>query len=117
MPGTIVSFDRRDDFKAFIRQHRFVIVKATAGWCGPCKRIRPLVDALFSELPSDVHMVVTDVDKHSDLASYLRVRSVPSLYNFIDGCPQDSLAGADTKKVEAFFRKTLERSTGGPPIS
>ena len=40
----VVYLTERNDFLEFIKNNPYVIVKATATWCGPCKRVKPFID-------------------------------------------------------------------------
>ena len=84
----------------------YLLFYFTASWCGPCKRITPLVNDLFSKMPQNVYMLIIDIDKAKDIASYLKVRSVPMLCNYISNEPMDSVVGANEEKVINFFKKT-----------
>jgi len=101
----IYTLETRDEFKKFTKSYKTVIVKFTASWCGPCKRITPLVNDLFSKMPQNVYMLIIDIDKAKDIASYLKVRSVPMLCNYISNEPMDSVVGANEEKVINFFKK------------
>jgi len=105
----IVELTTRTELISFIKENPFVILKFTATWCGPCKRIAPLVKELFSKMPDTIYMVVIDIDKARDISSYLRVKSVPSLCNYINGQPMDSVVGSKPDKITSFFKKTATR--------
>lgn len=111
MPGEIVYLTSRDKFLQYLKTHHIVIVKFTASWCGPCKRIAPLVNELYSKMPSNVSMIVVDIDSGADIKRALRVDSVPRIYNFVKGELMDSVIGSKEENVISFFKKTLARAS------
>ena len=111
MPGEIVSLTKRDELIEYLKKHSIVIVKFTATWCGPCKRIHPLVTKLFNSMPNNVTMVVVDIDKGRDISSAMKIKSVPTIYNFINGAPMDSVIGSNSENIISFFKKTMARSS------
>lgn len=60
-----------------------VVVDIWAPWCGPCKVLTPMLEAIAPELP-DVTIVKLNADETS-LMGELMVRSVPTLLRFQDG--------------------------------
>ena len=50
MPGEIIEIKKRDEFKTYVKNNKFVIVKIGATWCGPCKRCTPTVEKLFNQM-------------------------------------------------------------------
>lgn len=60
-----------------------VIVDIWAPWCGPCKVLTPMLEAIAPELP-DVTIVKVNADETS-LMGELMVRSVPTLLRYQDG--------------------------------
>jgi thioredoxin 1 len=61
-----------------------VLVDFYADWCGPCKMLGPMLEALANER-NDVRIVKVNVDELSDLASQFGIISVPTLYLYKDG--------------------------------
>ena len=57
--------------------HDRMIVKFTASWCKPCKRIEPHYQALSKVYPS-ITFATVDVDECSDLAAELGVVALPA---------------------------------------
>lgn len=49
-----------------------------APWCGPCKRVGPVVDEVLSEY-NNVNLVKINVDEDSDSARKYGVSSIPTL--------------------------------------
>lgn len=49
----------------------------SAVWCGPCKMFKPTVQAVSSELGTNVNYV--DVDQQKDLAQRYGISSVPTI--------------------------------------
>ncbi len=111
MPGEVVSLKTRDELVKYLQNHAIVIVKFTATWCGPCKRITPLVNELYSKLPNNVSMVIVDIDTGRDISSAMKIRSVPTMYNFVNGSPMDSVIGSKEDNVISFFKKTMARAS------
>ena len=66
----------RKEFWTFIERHNFVILKAGANWCGPCKAMEPYFVELMGQLPSVVALVNLDMGRGSDLAAFLKIKKV-----------------------------------------
>lgn len=108
-----VSFKTRDECKQCLLSNKFVVIKVSAKWCGPCKRISSLVEACLEELPSNVITIIVDFDAHRDVASALRIKNVPTFMLFIDGMPDICLVGANKQKVEKFFQAVNQKVLQG----
>ena len=96
-------------FSDFIKCHEVVIVKATASWCGPCQKIKPLVVELLHQIPIEIAFVVIDIDKAPTLKRKLRITSVPYIVNFIDGEPTDVINTSNEATIRKFFEHTVKR--------
>jgi len=79
-----------------------VVVDFYATWCGPCKRLSPMLDELAGPLASKIKFVKINVDEAPQLAQRLEIQGVPTLVFFKNGKVVDSLVGlppADTLKT------------------
>jgi len=94
--------------------NNIIIIKCSADWCSPCKRIKPLCETNFQNMPNNVIIFDLDVDQSLDLYATLKskkmVRGVPCLLCYYGDIkrdhwyiPDDSISGANTKEVQAFF--------------
>ena len=110
MPGEIVYLTTRSQVVKYLETHTFVIIKFTATWCGPCKRCAPLVESLFKSMPETVSMIIVDIDKGADIKQAMKIKSVPTLVNFVNSNMMDSVIGANNDHINSFFKKTLKRS-------
>ena len=59
-----------------------VLVDFFATWCGPCKRLAPVIDELSSELAGKVDVYKLDIDQSPDIAARFKVSSVPTIMLF-----------------------------------
>ena len=65
------------------------IVDFYADWCGPCKRIAPVLDELSKEYDGKIMIYKVDTDKQQKVASAFGIRSIPSiLFVPMQGQPQ-----------------------------
>jgi len=108
MPGDKVIIRTRDEFKRYIANNKYNIVKVSATWCGPCKRCAPYVDELFKKMPKEVNMIVLDADECHDVCSYLKVKSVPTFITYVDGAPMDALMSSDTNGIKQLFEQMIK---------
>lgn len=82
-----------------------VMVDFFATWCGPCKMLHPVVEALSEEV-TDVKIGELDIDEQAELAEKYRIMTVPSLVLFKNGEAVDKLVGVQSKgKVLEFMHK------------
>lgn len=60
------------------------VLKFGATWCGPCKRLEPVVEKLAGEF-TDVVFLSVDVDDGPALGKSYNIKSVPTLVFLKDG--------------------------------
>lgn len=63
-----------------------VLVDFYADWCGPCKKLSPMLDELAQETPG-VRIVKVNIDRSPKSARSYRVKSLPTLILFKEGKP------------------------------
>lgn len=73
-----------------------VLVDFYADWCGPCKRLAPLLEELAAETPH-ARIVKVNVDHNPNLAAAYRINSIPTLKVFRNGAVTDQLVGLASK--------------------
>jgi thioredoxin 1 len=56
-----------------------------ATWCGPCKMIAPVVEALSEEFADKAEFFKADAEENPEVAKKLRVMSIPNIMLFKDG--------------------------------
>jgi thioredoxin 1 len=78
-----------------------VLVDFFAPWCGPCKAMSPVVDALAQEYEGRAKVVKVNVDEQGELAGMFNVMSIPTFILFKDGKPVKGFMGAQPKESVA----------------
>jgi thioredoxin 2 len=71
-----------------------VVADFWAAWCGPCRMVSPVLDALAEEHAGHLKVVKVDVDANPALAQRYEAMSIPLLVVFRDGRPVDRIVGA-----------------------
>jgi putative thioredoxin len=71
-----------------------VIVDFWAPWCGPCKQLGPAIEKVVKQANGKVKLVKINVDENQQLASQMRVQSIPAVFAFVNGQPVDGFMGA-----------------------
>ena len=53
-----------------------ILIKLGATWCGPCKKIEPLVMSWLQKMPEQVQIALIDIDENVDLYGFYKKKRV-----------------------------------------
>lgn len=85
-----------------------IVLDFSATWCGPCKKIAPIIEELAGEYDGRVIVGKCDVDENDGLTSKFGIRNVPTVLFIKNGEVVDKNVGAAPKsdfvaKIEAML--------------
>ncbi|MBQ0025100.1 MAG: thioredoxin [Bacteroidales bacterium] len=73
---------------------KLVVIDFWAPWCGPCRMISPIVDALAEKYAGKADIVKCNVDESEELPIKFGIRNIPAILFIRDGKMIDRIAGA-----------------------
>jgi len=79
------------------------VVYFTATWCGPCKMISPIYEALSKDYTAATFLKV-DVDDQPDVAAMANVTAMPTFQFYKAGQKVDQIVGADADKLKTYLK-------------
>ena len=97
-----------------------IIVDFWAPWCEPCKQLGPSIEKVVTEAAGSVKLVKINIDENPEIATQMRVQSIPAVFAFAGGQPVDGFTGAlPESQIKQFVERVLRTSkdkTGPSPI-
>jgi len=87
-----------------------VLVDFTAGWCGPCRAMNPILDELAEDYAGRFIIVKIEIDDSPSATKKYKVMSIPNIKFFLNGLVVDELVGAVPKhelsrRIDAVLQK------------
>jgi len=85
-----------------------ILMYFTATWCGPCQKIKPLIQALSDGLDdTKIEIYMVDLDENETLVDKLKVKSVPTFYLFRDKELIGQCTGSNIQRVHALLKEHM----------
>ncbi len=79
-----------------------------AEWCGPCKKVGPVVEELAAEYEGKIKIAKMDVDSNRQTPAKFGIRNIPTLILFKGGEVVNTIVGAQPKtSIEEELKKLL----------
>jgi thioredoxin 1 len=92
MPAEPVVTDA--DFDKFVAKYPMVFVDCWAPWCGPCRMVTPVIEALAKEMSGKVVFGKLNTDENPETPNKFNISAIPTMMIFKDGKMVDRIIGA-----------------------
>lgn len=85
-----------------------VLVDFWATWCGPCKKIAPIVDDIARDYQGKIKVAKVNVDEGNATASNFGIMSIPTLVLFKDGKIAKQVVGVVSKnEIKSMIEENI----------
>ena len=84
-----------------LQSEKPVLVDFWAEWCGPCRALAPIVEAIAEQYAGAARVVKLNVDDHPSVVPRYRIQAIPTLILFQNGEEKDRIIGAASKDAIA----------------
>ena len=95
-----------------------IIVKFSASWCAPCKKINPIVEEYKTKMKNNHYLVLIDIDESVELYMSLKrfkmVNGIPAILVYNGGArekwyiPDNSVLGGDVQGVSSLLNNLFK---------
>lgn len=95
-----------NDFNITIQKNLPVLIEFGSEWCGPCKKMKLILEELEKELSGKVEIYFFDISKSSAKAMEYEILSIPQILIFKNGAIFERLLGEHDKEN---LKKSVEK--------
>lgn len=87
-----------EEFQTIVAESPITIVDFTAVWCGPCRKLSPILDELERTYGYKIKVIKIDVDKNKAVSNYYAVSLIPFLQFYKNGRVQEQIEGLPSRE-------------------
>ncbi len=106
MSDLVLHVSDNDFNETVVKANGPVLVDYWAEWCGPCKMLAPVLDAIAEEYSGKLTIVKLNIDDNPKTPQHYGVRGIPTLMLFKEGEVEATKVGALSKAELAKFIDT-----------
>ena len=92
----IVNVNQENFHSEVLESDKKVLLDFWASWCGPCRMVAPILDAI-SEEREDIKVCKINIDENPELANRFAIMTIPTLMVLEDGQVINKASGARPK--------------------
>ena len=116
MLETIHDITTMEEFKTILENNPgMVMIKFSASWCSPCKRVEGHVMEWFNKMPNNIQTIIVDIDNCIDVYGFLKTKKmlvgIPSILMYKKNNKgyvfDDSVSGSNPTEYDLFFKRCL----------
>ncbi|MGB8219457.1 MAG: thioredoxin [Methanoregula sp.] len=96
--GGVIVVDQMH-IEELLRNHPALVIDFWAEWCGPCRRVGPVIDELAQEFAGKVTFGKCNTDENQQLSGQLNISAIPNIVFFSNGRMVDRVIGAYPKEA------------------
>ncbi len=98
--GNIQELSESSFESEVLKSPKPVLVDFWAPWCGPCRRIAPLLEQFAQENTEAVKVVKINTDENMSIATGYQIDAIPTLILFKDGQVVERFVGFDKFRLQ-----------------
>lgn len=95
------------NFDSFVESNKIAVIDCWAPWCGPCRRMGPIIEELSNDLAGRVGVAKLNTDDNQAIAVRFNINAIPTLLVFKDNVLVDSLVGLRPKEDSIAYVDSL----------
>ena len=86
------------NFNEIVSKYPVVVIDCWAEWCGPCRKLVPVIEALAREMQGNIVFGKLNTDENQMTARNFNITAIPTLLVFRNGKPAGQIVGALQKE-------------------